>query len=133
LKIGQHFAGTCNLLYLLVCWFAYRLALKMVACLACYMFHVCFLLVLLFWPEDGGDMFLQKCQLYLMDYMVLYPRRKISWIFGYISCFKRYLKITYRFMHVLINALLDIKYWNKCMYFKRLDALASIWDVRKLN
>jgi hypothetical protein len=38
-------------------------------------FHVGFLLVLFFDPEDGGDMFLRNAGWLSTDYMALYPRR----------------------------------------------------------
>jgi hypothetical protein len=45
---------------------------------ACYLFHACFLLCILFDPEDGGDIFLQNVCGLSLDDTALNPRRKNS-------------------------------------------------------
>jgi hypothetical protein len=48
---------------------------KSKASFICCLLYAGFLLGLLFSPEDGGDMFLQKVGRFSTGYMALYPRR----------------------------------------------------------
>jgi hypothetical protein len=45
---------------------------------ACCLLHAGFLLGLLFYPEDGGDMFLRNVGRLSANYTALYPRRTLQ-------------------------------------------------------